>query len=338
MKARRIVPIFSLIALWSVTVALSAIARDVRTYSSVRPLLWRAPADISSRDLFRGPGSPQDGPQGPFVFLKEDLNGTNPKFSVRDRNGVQWKVKIGVEAQPEVAASRLVWAMGYFTADYYFLPKLRVENMPALKRGEKLLEPDGCFYGARLKREPGHVKKVDNWEWRKNPFYGTREFNGLRVLMALINNWDLKTVNNLILRRPDSRSSNAAEIYLVSDLGSSFGTSNWIRPLDHAKGNLLSYNQSKFIRKATDEYVDLNIATRPAIINAVNLPLYLQYLKMGWIGKHIPRTDARWMGGMLSRLSRQQIRDAFRAAGYSQFQIDGFTEIVLNRIAELKNL
>src|SRR5437660_2548737 len=35
------------------------------------------------------------------------------------------------------------------------------------------------------------------------------------------------------------------------------------------------------------------------------------------IGKHVPRDDARWIGEMLARLSPEQIRDSFRAGGYS---------------------
>jgi hypothetical protein len=300
------------------------------------PVLWKIPVDISSRDLLHGSGGLNDAPRAPFVFLKEDLDGTNPKFSVRDGNGIEWKVKLGVETRPEVAASRLLWAAGYFTAEYYFVPALRVEKMPVLKRGQNLLGPDGLFFGVRFKREPGCGKKVDIWDWRHNPFLGTREFNGLRVMMALINNWDLKNVNNAIIRCPDV--PDAGEIYIISDLGASFGAGSWIRPLDHAKGNLAFYARSRFVRKIADNYVDLNIGTRPALVNAVNLPLYLQYLKMEWIGKRIPRSDARWIGELLSRLSPQQIRDALRGAGYAPHEVEGFSEILLSRIAELKNL
>ncbi len=33
---------------------------------------------------------------------------------------------------------------------------------------------------------------------RDDPFEDTREWNGLRVMMALMNNWDLKDENNAI--------------------------------------------------------------------------------------------------------------------------------------------
>ena len=53
------------------------------------------------------------------------------------------------------------------------------------------------------------------------------------------------------------------------------------------------------------------------------------------VGLGVPRADARWMGDLLAHLSPQQIRDAFRAAGYSSGQVEGFGEIVEKRIAEL---
>src|SRR5579871_7060996 len=85
-------------------------------------ILWREPSDISSRNLFYGPGGSAHSPHGRFTFVKEDLNGTNPKFVVRDSEGIKWKVKLGDEARPEIAATRLVWAAGYFANEDYFLP------------------------------------------------------------------------------------------------------------------------------------------------------------------------------------------------------------------------
>ena len=149
--------------LWFLT-GLPVHAREQRKNGSTtdkQPLiLWQNPVDIRSRNLFYGPGSQENLPQGPFTFLKEDLHGTNPKFDVLDRNGIKWRVKLGVEARPEVAASHLLWAVGYSTREYYYLPVLRVENMPRrLKRGNKLIAADGTMDGVRLRRESG-LKKI----------------------------------------------------------------------------------------------------------------------------------------------------------------------------------
>ena len=97
----------------------------------------------------------------------------------------------------------------------------------------------------RLKLEPKERKKIDTWSWRNGPFAGTRELNGLRVLMAVINNWDLKDVNNGVIQ---TRTANGMElIYEVTDLGASFGSPRFDTGYAHDKGDLKAYQQSKFI-------------------------------------------------------------------------------------------
>jgi hypothetical protein len=294
--------------------------------------LWRDPGDIRSRDLFYGPGGMKDEPHGPFTFLKEDMAGTNPKFSVRDRDGVKWKVKLGVEARPETTASRLVWAAGYFVDEDYFLPDLKVEKMARLRRGRHLVAPDGSMHNVRLKREPKDEKKIAAWSWRDDPFEGTREWNGLRVMMALINNWDLKDENNAI------REIDGQPVYLVSDLGASFGTTGFSLTRADSKGNLHNYEHSGFIAKVTPEYVNFRVPSRPALIHLFTLPDFIRRVHLEWIGRRVPVADARWMGQILSRLSDDQVEAAFRAAGYEPVEVQKFSAVVEKRISELNNL
>jgi len=106
------------------------------------PILWRDPHDIASRNLFFGPGGESHQPHGPYKFVKEDLDGTNPKFVVHDRDGVKWKVKLGGEGKPETVASRIAWAVGFYTNEDYFLHDIQVKDMPArLHRGQNLVAP-----------------------------------------------------------------------------------------------------------------------------------------------------------------------------------------------------
>src|SRR5258708_17725996 len=167
-----------------------------------RTVLWEEPKDISYRDLFFGPGGKEHEPTGPFQFLEEDFKGTNPKFSVEDRTGVKWIVKLGAEARPETAASRLIWAAGYFANEDYLMHEFRAEKMPThLRRGGAFVLPDGSLRNVRLKRKLSDMKSIGTWQWSNPPFQNTREFNGLRVLMALINNWDLTDEDNVVFRR-----------------------------------------------------------------------------------------------------------------------------------------
>jgi hypothetical protein len=313
--------------------------QGAETTKDARPVLWREPTDLESRDLFYGIGGSKHVPRpGPFRFIKEDLDGSNPKYLVRDDAGVKWKIKLGPEAKPEVAATRLVWAVGYFTNEDYFLPEVRVLDLPAeLHRGKKLFTPDGTVRDVRFKREGKDEAKGGPWKWKRDPFTGGREFNGLRVLMALINNWDVKDVNNSIYQKEDEASGNLEEIYMVTDLGASFGTPGFVRG-DRARGYLQSYSHSKFIIKTTGDYVSFATPARPALAVLVNPFDYMYRMRLRWVGRKIPRSDAKWIGSILARLSPDQVREAFRAAGYSQPEVDGYAEIIENRIAALNDL
>jgi hypothetical protein len=54
--------------------------------------------------------------------------------------------------------------------------------------------------------------------------------------------------------------------------------------------------------------------------------------------KSVPVEDARWIGSLLSRLSDEQLRDAFRAANYDQATTDGFVSALRGRIDQLTQL
>jgi hypothetical protein len=56
------------------------------------------------------------------------------------------------------------------------------------------------------------------------------------------------------------------------------------------------------------------------------------------VAKKIPRADAKWLGQMLGQLSPEQIHDCFRAAGYSPDEVEGYSKIVQQRIADLNAL
>jgi hypothetical protein len=290
--------------------------------------LWRQPSDIRTRNLFYGAGGQAGQPKAPFHFIEEDRGGTNPKFIVTDARGVRWKVKLGEEARPETAANRLLWAAGYFTDVDYYLPQFHVAGLQKLSRGMKYVSVDGTIHGGRFERSH---KKIGDWSWFENPFIGTREFNGLRVMMALINNWDLKKENNAIYNVNDSELR-----YVVSDLGGTFGKTggSWTR----SKGDVDDYVDSRFIHKATARDVDLVIHDRPPALYAVAVPYYVKRTEMEKVAEDIPRGHAKWIGHQLCQLSNNQIKDIFRAAGYSPAEVEGYSRKLRGRINQLTAL
>jgi len=152
------------------------------------------------------------------------------------------------------------------------------------------------------------------------------------VLMAVINNWDLKDVNNAVYDSAHER------IYMVSDLGGSFGKTGVGPGHNTGHGNTASFEKSAFLTEASSDYVDFATPGSPAkvVLFAPNIYKYRESLK--WIGDHIPRADAKWIGELLGRLTPQQIRDAFRAGGYSQAEVEQLATVIEGRIAELKRL
>ena len=149
--------------------------------------------------------------------------------------------------------------------------------------------------------------------------------------MAFLNNWDLKEINNAIYELPGGESR-----YVVSDLGATFGRTG--NPLVRSKDNLRDYRRTNFVQNAKSEYVDFFLSSRPFSLTVVDVPNYVTRTKMQAVVKHIPRADAKWLGQLLGQLSAEQIRDCFRAAGYSPEEVDGFASVVQARIADLNRL
>ena len=282
-------------------------APQAKSASGLPGVLWRDPADIASRSLLYGPGGQAHAPAGKFKFVEEGKGGATPKFDVVDEHGVTWRVKVGPEARAETAASRLLWAAGYFADEDYYVPELRVEGMQKLSRGQKFVSAEGIVRGAGLERHAAGRKKIGTWSWSDNPFVGTKELGGLKIMMALMNNWDISERQNAIYDQGDVEHQ-----YAVSDVGATFGKTGGI--LSRSKDNLKDYSQSEFIRETTPDHV--NVARF----------------------KDIPRADAKWLGELLSKLSEDQIRDCFRAAGYSPQEIEGYTKVVQDRIRALNQL
>jgi hypothetical protein len=277
-------------------------------------VVWHDPGDVSTLNLFYGAGGKEHAPDpnGKFTFVKEDMNGTSPKFDVQDENGVEWKVKLGEEPQAETAATRLLWAAGYFVDEDYYVANLKVQGLAKLHRGENLVSEDGKIHHARLERRIKGTKKLGDWDWFHNQCGPTKELNGLRVMMALLNNWDLKTLNNSV------EEINGEQHCVVTDVGATFGKTGNV--FGRSKSEPKDYTHSKFIEKVTPSYVD--------------------FVGMGKenVAKHIPHTDAKWLGQRLASLSVDQIHDCFRAAGYTPEEIDGYTKTVQDRIAALNAL
>jgi hypothetical protein len=275
------------------------------------PIMWER-VNISRRDLFYGPGGRDMQPDlSRITFIKEETNGHNKKYRIKDGAGRTWVAKLGREAQPETAAVRLMWALGYKTEINYLVPSITIPGK-------------GTFRNVRLEARPDNIERLDEWKWKKNPFIGTKELQGLKIMQVFLTNWDIVDVQNQILQ---VEGRNGKELhYIISDLGATFGKlGNNNLPVIYRLGRKTNkpsaYIKTKLIRDVEDGRVELSYKG-----------------KNRWLFKDITVADADWLSKLLSQLSDKQIRDAFRAANYSPNDIITLTQAVKNKITELSRV
>ena len=311
---------------------------DRKKASSATPILWRDPGDVASRDLRYGPGAVDLEPAAPFTFIEEDKSGESPKFEVKDAHGVEWKVKLGPEAKSETVATRLIWSVGYFAEEAYYLAEAQIENLPRLSRGREYVADGGIVRGARFEPRRAGVERGPVWGWDKNPFEDSRELNGLKVLMILLNNYDARKGNNRIFYVEAGRVREARHV--VSDLGATLGRAGGLGG-KRTKNDLEDFLSTEFVRGVDDGVVEFDFDTRPRGLGhlAVLHPFYYRgEVKKEKSMRGIPVEHARWIGSLLSQLTDAQLGDAFRAADYDETTMKGYVRALRERINQLVKL
>ena len=284
------------------------------------PALWESRGDISRLNLLYGIGSVEGMPKAPFQFDKEDITGTNPKIKVTDANGIKWNIKFDEEVHAEVASSRLVWASGYMVEESYFIPAGKVEGVTGLGRAKKFVSSDGSFRNGMFEKRPDSIaRRKINWTWESNPFAGSKELSGLAILNCLLSNWDAKSTNNNVLGMFDDDGTSVKDWYLVADWGGTFGKAGGF--MSHSKWDLADYSKQAFLDGISGNTVKFHYSG-----------------KMGGSLRAIPKEHVQWFAGIIGGISDNQIRDAFKAAGATQAEIDGFAAQIRKRINELKSI
>jgi hypothetical protein len=288
--------------------------------------LWQPPPDMNLNDWVWGPGGKERAPSGPYEFIGDDLNGTNPKITVRDAKGDQYTVKFGGEDHSDVFASRLLYALGYVVQPTYFVASGTVIGAQGLGRAKPFLDKHGAFTNARFKlRNHKKFQHVENkvWSWNDNPFIGTHELNGLKIVMMLLSNWDAKDSRDGEGSNTSvySRGSDESLFYAFDDWGSSLG--KWGGFFERDKWNPEGF------REQTKQFVRISG----------------QSIEWGYRGKHsnditsgIGADDIRWLLKYLSCVTDDNLRVAFRSSGATEAQIESFTGSLRQRIQQLQHI
>jgi hypothetical protein len=277
--------------------------------------LWQRPDDIARRDLFDGPwgsGRAPD-PHAVYSLIERKQHGTNPGITVKDELGREWHVKqpphndAGAEGPIEVTLSRVLSAIGYYQPPVYFMP-----SVPILEGGRTRVEPGGRF---RLTDQS--MKHVGEWSWQKNPFVGTRPYQGLLVILMMFNSSDLKNENNALyeIKRPGG---GPKYWYVVRDLGTALGETG---RLSRRRGDVDIFEREPFITDVKNDLVKFNY-------HGWHQELFAQ----------ISPDDVAWACDLLSQVTDQQWRDAFRAGSFVPGVADRFIRRLHSKISEGQGL
>jgi hypothetical protein len=279
---------------------------DRRPSAEEMAQLWVKPANIASRDLFWGPGGEALAPKKDITYKVKavDSTGASGGWDVEDPAGREYSVKIGDEAQTEVVASRLHWAVGYHQPATYLLTSYKLDNGELARTG-------------RFRPKEDDIKVREDWPWHLNPFVGTREFKGLLVLELLINNWDIKTPQNKLYEV--KRAGQPPLWYVVRDIGAAFGKTKW--PVG-TKNN-------------PDQFESQNLIKRVGPNGVVEFDYHARHKELF---KDITAEDVVWICELMNQITPKQYVDAFRAGAYEPATAERFIAKLRSKVQEGLNL
>ena len=279
-------------------------------------VVWRDPGKVELRDLRYGPGGPELEPRAPFTFEKEDLSGTSPKVKVRDAGGRTWVVKFGEEARPDTFASRLAWAVGFYTEPNYYLEGEVIRGVQGLKRAGKYIDAEGRALGGRFQlrsKSPEYMSGY-SWAWQENPLSGTAQMNGLRVIMMLVSNWDDKDIwdddehgvglryHELMLAMKQGTNNaimhdDGRYYFFIDDWGASLG--RWGKYMHRTKWDCNGFleESANFVRGARDGRVEFGFQG----LHTKNLAADIRVSDVEWLMRYLGRvTDAQMTAGLVA--------------------------------------
>jgi hypothetical protein len=291
--------------------------------------IWREPNPSESMDLRYGPGGADGVPLPPFRFVEEHHAGSQPCVAVRDARERLWRVKWGHEAKPEAFAVRVVAALGYFAEITHYVADGVIEGTTELSRARDCVNADGTFTDARFELEDRSIRMLfdeHSWSWDDNPFIGTKQLSGLKIVNMLLSNWDTKD------RRDVSRGSNTAIFeyrmsrwarearYLITDWGGAMG--RWgTNVVSRGRWDPAGFEAqtASFVTGVQDGWVNFGY----------------QGQRTAEIARGISVDDAAWFYEYARRLTLASVRTGLLTCGATDEEATRFAVAIIERVRQI---
>jgi hypothetical protein len=295
-----------------------------------RANVWR-PLDTASLDMIKGPVLPasQRIPSQvacTFFYPDKPLGGMTPKFQCDLGKNDVVKVKYGEkngEVYAEVAASRLLWALG-FQADVMYPAKVTCRNCPPdpfaasgmdWPKGSPTDVATKVYDPAVIERESGSSVEVpgyEGWAWPELDKLSAKaggatraQLDAFKLLAVFIQHSDSKPGQQEIVCREGRKGKDAkgnetcSEAWLViKDLGGSFGHAT---KLNTSKMNLEHWDGAPIWKDAAKCVADMPRSFTGSLEDPV-----------------ISEAGRRFLADRMMRLSDKQIRDLFTVSNVAK--------------------
>jgi hypothetical protein len=285
-----------------------------------RAHVWHEPAiPIERADLARDHDAlPED---LACRFELDEPNGTAPKFDCTLDNGAHAKIKYGgAEPHGEVAATRLLRALGFGADRVEFVRRVRCRGCPwfpfttmkvvELARAKGLyqrvvnynssVEFEWVAVERKFEGEPIETATVRGWAWHEVDAMAKApraHVDAFRLLAVFLAHWDNKAENQRLVCLPGARDAQGRcrrPFALIQDAGATFGP----RKVDLAGWRRAPIWQARAECLVTMESLPHGGATFPAV--------------------RISEAGRRFLTGRLSKLSDAQVAALFRGARFDR--------------------
>jgi len=305
-----------------ITSVIAVAAKDSRATVIARAQVWEA-TDIPSKDLKTGPAG-----EKAFTFLetvnctydKKKLTGKTPKFDCKTDADDELKVKYGGsngEVYAEVAATRLLWALG-FGADGQYSVKVVCRGCPTEVGGiirspqERLVDP--AMIERKMNGAP--YEHDDTWGWDELDRVDERaggapraHRDALKLLAVFLQSSDNKAEQQRLICRdqPKDKTKGKAEghepmpcerpFMYMHDVGLTFGRANKLN-----KGHLGSMNLVEWSRTPLWKESAGCVGNLPkSLTGTLSDP-------------RISEQGRRFLADLLTQLTDEQLQGMFEAA------------------------
>jgi hypothetical protein len=299
----------------------SKLSPKARLAAIRRAQVWTS-TDVASKDMKKGPTAADGFAPNALLtcaYRDRDMSGRTPKFTCELAPGDEIKVKYGAdngEVYAEVAATRLLWALG-FGADRVYPVRVACEGCSTDPHSQKGPTTDKVVFDPaaverKMKGAAMEVSTDSGWSWPE--LDEVRAADGgapqvqreaLKLLAVFLQHGDNKPAQQRLVCASETDEEDGGECrepwMIIQDLGVTFGRANLFN-----RGGTGSVNFEEW-------------SETPVWTNAPSCIANLAPSQSGTMeNPHISDAGRKFLGDLLLKLSGQQLRDLFETARFAE--------------------